>query len=575
MKLLQNVKKIRKSDITHFCSRHKEVIALLLLTLISLILQSYFALNTWGHVYSDEVFQSLEMAHNMVYGYGHIPPEYRLEHSSFPNYAKSRSPLFPFIFTLPMLIGKFLNWNYWAVTIPLIRILMALNGCLITPSIYLLVKKSTNGNKLYAFLSSFIVSFSPLIMFESFRSVTNFFFVPWLFFSIYLYWNTIDKLANKKESLNTDSKFLFIRCKKAFEFKQYSRIFFLSFFIGLILYIRMDLIIGLVALLIFNFPYKRLKALLSQFLGFVCAFLLGGIVDLIFYEEFLVSPIHWFKFNIIEGHAEYFGTAPFYFYFTAVSGFLIIIGYLFCCIGFALLAYVDWRKKKIAREKNWLKTKITGTYLFAALFIYILYSLQIHKEFRFVYFGTIYLHICTAIISVIIVENLSKLIFKIVKKLKLKEENKPIKNRLKDKITKENITIILITILILLASVTNIYSASLTYWQERDEIARALAYVGQQEDSVGVIVLEPWYHGKMYSYLHKNISLETVPFIHQNTKWVNLRVLISVKYEIYNYVISTSLDTVNSTQINDILLPYNYSIVYEIDTRAAIYKYTG
>ncbi len=157
----------------------------------------------------------------------------------------------------------------------------------------------------------------------------------------------------------------------------------------------------------------------------------------------------------------------------------------------------------------------------------------------------------------------------------MKEENKQIKNRLKDKITKENITMIMITILILIASIANIYSASVTYWQERDEIARALAYVGQQEDSVGVIVLEPWYHSKMYSYLHKNISLETLPFIHQNTKWVNLRSLITVKYETYNYVISTSLDNENSTQINDILIPYNYSIVHEIDTRAVIYKYAG
>ncbi|MCK4845237.1 MAG: hypothetical protein KAS95_06170, partial [Candidatus Heimdallarchaeota archaeon] len=411
-------------------------------------------------------------------------------------------------------------------------------------------------------------------MFESFRSVTNFFFVPWVFFSIYLYWNTVDKLSKQKEAQDNGSKFLFIRLKSTAKVKIYSKIFFLSLLIGLILYIRLDLVIGLGALLIFRFPYKRLKVLISHFLGLSIALLFGGAVDKVFYGEFLVSPIHWFKFNIIEGHAEIFGTSPFYYYFTIVRGYLMIIGYLFCSICFAIIIFTDWKKKKINSEKNWFKTQITGRYLFAALSIYILYSIQKHKELRFVYFGTIYLHICTAIISVIAFQYLGMLVVKLLKRTKEKEESDLEKRRFKEDLKNEKITAIMVGILILIASTTYIYSATVTDWQKRDEIARALAYVGQQECSVGVVVLEHWYHSKMYCYLHKNIALETIPFIHQSIEWENLREFISAEYETYNYVISTLLDVVNSEQINNILLSYNYSIIHEIDTRAVIYKYT-
>ena len=99
----------------------KELVFILGLSLISSIIQIYFALNTWGMITSDEVNSSLEIAHRIVYGYGFTCPEYLVVYEPDPLIARSRSPIYPLLFVIPVYIGKLLNVDYWTVTIPLIR----------------------------------------------------------------------------------------------------------------------------------------------------------------------------------------------------------------------------------------------------------------------------------------------------------------------------------------------------------------------------------------------------------------------------------------------------------------------
>ncbi len=550
-----------------FFVNRRELSFVLLLTIISAAMQISFSLNTWGTIHPDEIFQSLEIAHDIVYGYGTIPPEFQESNPVIPSYAKSRSFLFPIIFTVPMYLGKLFGWNYWRFTIPLIRILLGINGSLLAPSTYVLVKRFTKGKKAFASTSAFIVVFSPLLMFTSFRSVSNIFFVPWFFFIINSFWKTLEKLQKE----NGDENQRKFKMRRSFRF--YLKIIVLSFFIGLIIYIRIDFIIGLIATLVLKFPYKRIKVIICNFLGLGLAALFGGLVDFITYGDFLISPIQWFKYNILEGLSSTHGVQPVTFYLDSLFSYIPLIIFLVFCalVVLSTIVYAICRYIK-CREKNWILLRNICGFPTASIIILFLFSIPSHKEFRFVYLGFIYLHVSLAIslslVFQVLFPKISAYNTKLFTKITRKTESAKISKIF-------NFTYLTLVLLLFVSGgVISSYQGSQMYdWKAYDSLARSLWYVGQMEDSNGVLLFTQGSLMNSYFYLHKDVPLDELV-----NYWESFRIRITIKdyakeNETFNYVIFSIYQIAVTPYIVDALKEYNYVLNHSINEIAFIYKF--
>ena len=544
-------------------SQRKELVLIVILTFVALILQIYFAMRTWGMIHPDEVLQSLEISHQLVFGYANIPPEFRLYNIHFPNYAQCRSHLFPLIFSIPMYLGRFFGWNYWKVTIPIIRFFLGVNGALLTPSTFLLVKEYTNGKTRFAFASAFIVTFSPLIMFLSFRSITNVFFLPWIFFIVTLYWKDVKKLKEKNKNEISSS---FQR------FRPYFRISIYTLLLGLFLYIRIDLTIILFAILVFKFPYKKIKILFSHLIGLAIAIVIGGAVDNYYYGNFLVSPVHWFTFNVIEGYSAAFGEEPFSFYFMQIVNYIPILLIVCYCILFLLVLFSInlWRQKQKSKA-NWEIVGILSSYIASSCIILFFFSFIDHKEIRFVYVGYLYFHIAIAIAFMLTLELIIPKFNSFITRF-LRKRNQNISSKTKKILSAFYSTFFLIIIIVGIAIAT--YQAmQIVDWKEADIISRGLAFVGESEDSTGVIVIIRKFIGAYYCYLHKNIriiefrNLGTYSSIHTLARYAE-----EIAYQ-YNYVIVPNYQIEETPEIINILEGNYYINVKNIKNEGFIYKY--
>ncbi len=566
-------RKFFSQEFYSFLRKNKFTIFLVVITVLSLVIQISLSMSTWGHVHADEVFQSLEVAHDIVYGYGHLPPEYQQLYPSYPSYGNCRSHLFPFLFTVPMYIGKALNWDYWKVTLPLIRILLGINGALITPSTYFLVKKYTKEKKIYAIVSSFFVTISPVMWLYSFRSLTNIFFVPWLFFLIVLYWRMVEKIQNKiNEGTNTERKFLHYTKN----IKYYSTIALASVFVGLILYIRIDLIIGIAAILLLKFPYKKIKIYLSHIVGFAIAITIGGFIDLVFYGDFLISPINWLKFNIIEGNsAVLFGEKPFSYYFLfTLKQPIALISFLLTFVIFITLILRSLDKNNKSQRINLSDIKILGGLLLAELFILILFSIPKHKEVRFIYIGVIYFHISLAISVVILFRYL-------IPKMSLFTVNILSKRKsFLDSDKAKRIGSILYIILIVASFLSGILVLNTNLLQTEEfwnnnGIARGLAYIGNQDDVTGILLFAPWYKAKMYTYLHRNISMDDFLLKIDPLVLPDLVILLNKTGLTHNYALIPTILFEEMSFLDNFLAQSNFVFDVEIRNETRIYVYSN
>ncbi|MHA1953249.1 MAG: hypothetical protein ACW96U_04825 [Candidatus Heimdallarchaeaceae archaeon] len=547
-------------------SQKRELILFILLTVVSAILQVYFAMRTWGMIHSDEIFQSLEIAHNLVFGYANLPPEFQAYHYYSPYYAQCRSHLFPLIFSIPMYLGKIFGWNYWRVTLPLIRFFLGINGALLTPSTYFLVKQYSNGKTRYAFASAFLITFSPFLMFLSFRSLTNIFFIPWIFFIVTLYWKDMKKLKEIKNVKEISEGFSF----QALNI--YLRIALYTLVIGLILYIRLDLIIPLFAILVFRFPFRKIKVIISHISGLILALVLGGIVDFYYYGKFLISPINWFRFNILEGKSTLFGEEPFSFYFVQIVNYLPILLIVCFCIFFLLVSISSnlWRYRK-EDEVKWDGVRILSSYLLSSFIVIIFFSLLKHKEIRFVYSGYIFLHIAIAITFVLTLESIIPKINSFISRSFTKRDRSMSTNT--RKILSFFYFIFFLTIIIISTALSTYQAMQTNDWKEADVISKGLAFVGHAEDSNGVIVLIRRFLGDYYCYLHKNISIITLRRLGTYDSIYTFDRYTEEKSYLYNYVIVPYYQIEETPEIISILEENHYVCVQEMNGQGYIYKY--
>lgn len=118
--------------------------------------------------------------------------------------------------------------------------------------------------------------------------------------------------------------------------------------------------------------YSFLEILVKRYLiiGAVTASLMITL-DTHCHGSLLITPIEFFKVNVLEGIAANYGTHPFYWYFT--SGLPAVLGVNI--IPFALAVFKIFQ--------NWNESKDQKTILISIVFTISIYSLIPHKEFRF------------------------------------------------------------------------------------------------------------------------------------------------------------------------------------------------
>lgn len=94
-------------------------------------------------------------------------------------------------------------------------------------------------------------------------------------------------------------------------------------------------------------------------------------IDSFYHGSLLIVPIEFFKVNVLEGIGSFYGSHPFYWYFT--SGFPAVLG----------ISVIPFYLAVFDAIKSWNDSKSRQVILMSIIFTIFVYSFLPHKEFRF------------------------------------------------------------------------------------------------------------------------------------------------------------------------------------------------
>src|SRR6516225_6281661 len=135
---------------------------LCLLALAGLIIRLIFALNSENTHRPDEIYQFLEPAHRLVFGYGFVTWEYRFG---------ARSWLIPFFVSGPLFLCKFLHCDSPTIYVPFIKSIFCLLSVSVIFSSYFIGKKLVSEKA--GLLSALFCTFWYELIYFSFRPLTD------------------------------------------------------------------------------------------------------------------------------------------------------------------------------------------------------------------------------------------------------------------------------------------------------------------------------------------------------------------------------------------------------------------
>ncbi len=521
-------------------------IILVVSILVGFVIRLIASLMASGILHPDEVYQSLEIAHNLVYGYGHIPPEFRLENIGTPSYASSRSYIFPLLIAMIMHLGEFFNLDYHYGILPLIKVILAINATLLIPVTYKLAKILTE-DKLTSVIATLYVSFWFRIVEFTVRSFYNTFFLPYLFYGIY--------------------RVIYLtKSNKKFETKDYLGIIF---GLGMVSYVRVDLLIIIFAVVIMNFNLKSLKKYPVIALLGIIGWIISAIIDYSYYRKFMVVPIHWFQFNIIESNSDWFGlSSPTFYIQELIRGdFLVFFTVLSTfCILFLLIYY----KKKMKDFPNYPNLSKSLINLFGASIIsWFLYSNPwrvegSHKELRFAISALVLSLITFAVATTIFATLLSEFLSRL-----------PRINKIPNiKIHKSHFYFILIILLFASFSFSTYRGFTTRYHDESfDDVNDALIYVGNQDNVESVTVMTSWYYTGGYSYLHQDVEVDyytlTNPDTHSGNKFFVERI---IRQNLSNYFVLPTYQLIGNEWLYEYLTVHGWIMSLNIEDRCEVWS---
>ncbi|MFX0095296.1 MAG: hypothetical protein ACFFBD_26415, partial [Candidatus Hodarchaeota archaeon] len=367
-------------SISRWIREHQETLILVCLTSIGWFIRIILAINTGGLVHADEIYQSLEIAHYMKYGYGHIPWEFRVPGRIYGDILPGlwtynspdpiRSYLYPLIFYFIFELCELGGIPYGLEgTLRVVRLFNATYSAMLIPIVFYVSKELFPAQE-KPYIFSLFAAFLTVVWFQfpfwGIRTLTNSFVCVPIFLGIYLH-----LLASN----NTFS------LAKTFSLESIAGVL-----LGLACVLRMDSVVFFAPIfLLRHYSDRRMSfSYVSLAIGFVAIFILQGLTDLIYYGIFFISPINWVIFNIIEGKSARFGTLPipYYVYLFTKNSFYLIF--------FALVLGTLIIKTYITLWHNQEKRKDPWFFTFLTLFIWFMFSLGImslvaHKEERFIY----------------------------------------------------------------------------------------------------------------------------------------------------------------------------------------------
>jgi len=294
--------------------------AAILTRIISLFLMS-------GNLHTDSVFEVLEPAHKITYGYGILTWEYVYG---------IRSWFVPLLVAEVFRAGEMLKITQINDLIFAVKLLASAASLALLYVIYVF-SKDLFGVRTAAYSTIFAV-FSPLLWAWSAETHPMIISTLYSTISLYIFW-----LGASRKS---------------------ARLYLLSgLSLGVSFMFRFDTIIFMLPLLIFAICSGQQRALSPFLMGVGVVLMLQGLLDYLTWGYFFHSPLESFTQQIVHGKASFFGVQPPY-YFIGVLGLHIT------CL--FMLPY--------AMEKN----KATTFLAMNSIVILVMYSLIPHKEARFI-----------------------------------------------------------------------------------------------------------------------------------------------------------------------------------------------
>ncbi|MFX1254482.1 MAG: hypothetical protein ACFFCZ_22910 [Promethearchaeota archaeon] len=528
--------------------KHSELIALVCLIILGWLIRVILAINSGGIIHPDEVYQSLEVAHKMKYGRGFIAWEFGIPSSPDQDGA-SRSYLFPLLFYVIFELCELGGIPYGTDgTLLVVKIFTATYTTLLIPIVFSVCKElfpSQDKTDIFSLFAAFLTTIGFPFLYFGVRTFTNSFVTVPIFLAIFLH-----LLATKKADEIISKRVIVLE-------------FAAGTLLGFACALRMDSFIFFVP---FFFLYhqntrKMLYLYSALVCGFIGTFFIQGLSDLVYYGIFLISPINWVKYNIIEGKSSQYGTLPALYYveqlinnsFYAVF-FAIVIVILVIRVSYKL---VHNREGKM--EDPWFFTILK-------LLIWFLISLGIfslvgHKEDRFIFslYPIIMILFSAAIKECFEIIESSYIYLSTV--LLSRFNTKLLTNQ--NRIRTIKMSFLLLCCLFIIQM--NIISINNTNWTLHDYNNKALEWVGRQEDSTGVIFVGHWRDCGCWTYLHKNISLFYFgDHPDENEKWIHLP-------PSYNYLIAPHYQYELLEELRE-QITVNFTLVETIDNKADIWR---
>lgn len=310
-----------------FMRRDEPILIILSLSLVFRLIALFCS---GGFLHSDEIFQTVEQAHRISYGYGIVPSEFLgEEYAHLTNKSWGERSFF-----FPLVLSFFDSLNPFGHSVLWLRFLLSLFSVFIPLLIYKI------GLEVYdqevAFFAGLMASFWWELLYFSSRTLSTPFATPFLLASIYY--------ATRREP----------------------NPFLSGIFLGIAFMVRFPTLLVLIPAL-FYLGKGSVKFLSGLFL----VFLLQGLLDLFTWGIFLHSPVEFLRYNFFGEGSYLFGEEPFTFYLVKFAehwGPLILLA----------LPYLVYAAVFGTREEKFL----SDAFLIPLFF----FSWVPHKEYRFVFF---------------------------------------------------------------------------------------------------------------------------------------------------------------------------------------------
>ncbi|ORY26369.1 hypothetical protein LY90DRAFT_427076 [Neocallimastix californiae] len=434
----KNKSQIRSKDIERLQQKIKEFLFEIKIFLMLVLFRFYNSIALKTFFVADEYWQSIEVAHNFVFEYGYLTWEWK---------EKIRSFSYPLLFIFPYMILKHFNLDNTDLLIYFPRIVHVFIAALCDLYTYKLTKKYFGRNAAKWALFCSMLSWSNWNILV--RTISNSIETSLTVMALY-YWP-----LKKTKDNNIPIKDLMISLSLAAIacfFRPTNGIVWIFLGINLLIQYR-----------------KSLKSLINiiyhVLIVFVMALIITIGIDKLYFNEWVISPWNFVKFNIIENISIFYGYNSWYWYFS--------IGLPF--IGYTFLAFMI----------PGVITSNFHTLFYLLLWTVCVYSNFVHKEYRFIYpivpIIFFYSGHCLDLIS---------------------KYDKKIKSYIR-KIIWKCVALLVLTNIPLGFYIANVHQRGVI-----DATNYLRKEIRHHDDADGILYLMPCHSTPFYSYIHKNITLD-------------------------------------------------------------------